>query len=303
MLEINTWRDPYDAGFSPTRPKQIELQEGLTVLVGCNGAGKTTLLLNIEDELKDQKIPCHMYDNLHDGGSGSILSSVLSGIGGEEGDTMELGMTAYSSSEGECIKLHLGRQSRLYREFFQSGYYKNRSYRFGRIFSNDEEKEVKTKKRVLLFDAVDSGMSVDAVVEIVDFFNVLIRDAKKMGIELYLIISANEYELARNNHCFDVNAGKYINFANYEEYRSFILKSREKKEKRIQKQEIFFEKRKQKQIKDAIKQIEKNNREIENLKQKVDKHCYVKYKIKDLESKNKQLEEKYKLTSDCKSDS
>lgn len=33
---IKTWRDPYDAGFSTCRKKQIEIQQGLTVLVGCN---------------------------------------------------------------------------------------------------------------------------------------------------------------------------------------------------------------------------------------------------------------------------
>lgn len=37
---INTWRDPYDEGFSTCRLKQITIKSGLTVLVGCNGAGK-----------------------------------------------------------------------------------------------------------------------------------------------------------------------------------------------------------------------------------------------------------------------
>ena len=54
---IKTWRDPYDAGFSTCRKKQIEIQQGLTVLVGCNGSGKTTLLHNIKSELKKEDIP------------------------------------------------------------------------------------------------------------------------------------------------------------------------------------------------------------------------------------------------------
>lgn len=44
MITINTWRDPYDAGFTTTKPKQVSFQPGLTVLVGCNGAGKTHCL-------------------------------------------------------------------------------------------------------------------------------------------------------------------------------------------------------------------------------------------------------------------
>lgn len=53
---INTWRDPYDEGFSTCRLKQITIKSGLTVLVGCNGAGKSTLLRNIKSELKKRKI-------------------------------------------------------------------------------------------------------------------------------------------------------------------------------------------------------------------------------------------------------
>lgn len=37
---INTWRDPYDEGFSTCRSRQITIHSGLTVLVGCNGSGK-----------------------------------------------------------------------------------------------------------------------------------------------------------------------------------------------------------------------------------------------------------------------
>ena len=66
-MKIETWRDPYDAGFSPTKPKEIELNSGLTVLVGCNGAGKSTLLLNIKEYVKGQNIPCYYYDNLSSG--------------------------------------------------------------------------------------------------------------------------------------------------------------------------------------------------------------------------------------------
>lgn len=49
---INTWRDPYDEGFSICRFKQVTIKSGLTVLVGCNGIGKTTMLHNIQSELK-----------------------------------------------------------------------------------------------------------------------------------------------------------------------------------------------------------------------------------------------------------
>lgn len=242
---IKTWRDPYDAGFSPTKPRQIELQPGLTVLVGCNGAGKTTLLLNIEEEARKNKIPVHRFDNLHDGGTnpfGAILSDC-----GEEGDTLSMGIDLWTASEGEAIKLNLGRQSRLYKEFLRSGWYKNRNYKMSTIFSDDKKKDTESNIRILLYDAVDSGMSIDSVIEVKAFFDLIMQDAKEMGIELYLIISANEYELARGENCFDVNSGKYLTFEDYEAYRAFIIKSRKQKEVRIEKQKIWYEKRRQKE--------------------------------------------------------
>ena len=79
-MKIKTWRDPYDSGFTPTKAKEIELNTGLTVLVGCNGAGKSTLLRNIWNECKKYHIPCLVYDNLHDGGDKSIGSFGFSSL-------------------------------------------------------------------------------------------------------------------------------------------------------------------------------------------------------------------------------
>lgn len=31
---------------------------------------------------------------------------------------------------------------------------------------------------------------------------------------MYIIIAANEYKLARNSNCFDINSGKYLQFKN-----------------------------------------------------------------------------------------
>ena len=110
MITINTWRDPYDAGFTTTKPKQVSFQPGLTVLVGCNGAGKSTLLMNIKEEVAEQKLPCHSYDNLVDGGN--HLGAILGGYG-EEGDDLALGLQkgkrlkGISQGNHVCIKVSL----------------------------------------------------------------------------------------------------------------------------------------------------------------------------------------------------
>ena len=246
---IKTWRDPYDAGFSPTKPKEIEIQPGFTVLVGCNGAGKSTLLLNIQEHCKENNIPCLYYDNLHDGGSNAMSSLFYFGdyVGGAD---------LFTSSEGESIKINIGRKSTTFNEFIQNGYVNDREYRLIQVFSgldNNTVDVIECKDRVFLFDAVDSGLSVDSVVEIKDLFELVIDDNKDLDRNIYIVIAANEYELARNVNCFDVNAGKYIKFLDYEDYRSFIIKSRVLKEKRIEKQAEWREKQKSKELKEYTK--------------------------------------------------
>ena len=260
MIRIKTWRDPYESGFSPTRPKEISIEEGLTVLVGCNGAGKSTLLLNIKDEMKKQKIPYHLYDNLKDGNSTSIAEAFFFG-------DSELGAALCYSSEGEAIKINFGQLSTKFKRFLKDGFFDTKGNRLARIFQEESEEEV-SNKRVLLFDAVDSGLSVDSIIEIKSVFDLILQDAKKFGIEMYIIISANEYELARGSNCFDVNEGKYVAFADYEDYRSFIIKSRKKKEKRIERQAVWFEKKKAKEEAVIAKRKEKYEPLIDAIKKK-----------------------------------
>lgn len=227
---IKTWRDPYDEGFTLTRPKEIEIQPGLTVLVGCNGAGKTTLLHNIQSELRKEKIPCHLYNNLSDGGSNSVGNAFFN-------DDFSLGATLLCSSEGEAISHNIGMLVSKMRNFIVNGEVVDKTSRmqkaFERLYKDDNEKEAElSNERWLLLDAIDSGLSVDNVVEALNVFNLMIDDAKNFGVELYIIVSANEYEMCRGNQCFNVNSGKYISFKDYEDYREFILKSRKRKNKR-----------------------------------------------------------------------
>lgn len=284
MITIKTWRDPYESGFSPTKPREITLEPGLTVLVGCNGAGKTTLLHNIEDAMKTQNIPCHLYDNLRDGGSSSIGEALFS-------KNHELGISLWCASEGEAIKINFGQASIKFERFLKEGFFDSRKNRMAEIFKDSDKGETKPEignKRVLLFDAVDSGLSVDSIVEVKGVLRIVLEQADRLGIELYIIISANEYELARNAECFDVNDGKYIKFTDYEEYRSFILKSRKRKETRIKKQDIWFEKKRQKAADARAKRKAKYEPKIAEIKSRAEKEnreltWHEKSKIQDYE--------------------
>lgn len=224
---IKTWRDPYDAGFSTCRKKQIEIQQGLTVLVGCNGSGKTTLLHNIKSELKKEDIPVFYYDNEKDGGNNSISESIFYG-------NLSFTATALYSSEGENISLNLSKIASKLRKFVETGDNGDRFNALAKTLAlkDDNEENNVSNERWILLDAMDSGYSIDNVIEMKDFFDLVIKDAKEFGIELYIMISSNEYELAHESKCFDVMEGKYIQFASYEDYKKFILRTREKKDKR-----------------------------------------------------------------------
>ena len=224
--KIKTWRDPYDEGFSTCRRKEIEINPGVTVLVGCNGAGKSTLLHNIRDEIKKENIPVFVYDNEKEGGSNSIAESAFY-------NDFSFVTTAAYSSEGENITLNLGKVALKLRNFLRTGEIKgDLTSAFAKIFSNKEDEKIVSNERWILLDAMDSGYSIDNVIEMKKFFQMIIDDAKKMRIELYIVVSSNEYELAHDSNCFDVMEGKYIRFNCYEDYKKFILRSREKKDKR-----------------------------------------------------------------------
>lgn len=228
MHKIKTWRNPYDEGFSTCRRKEVEFKPGLTVLVGCNGSGKSTMLENIKEELHKEKIPMSFYNNEHDGGSNSIGESVFLG-------DINFAATAWTSSEGENITLNLSKIASKWRNFILTGEVNDVSTKFAKSFREAcdiDNKKITSKKRFILLDAMDSGYSIDNVIEMKSLFDLVLEDSEKMGMETYIIVSSNEYELACDTDCFDVTEGKYINFSSYEDFKKFILHTRKKKDKR-----------------------------------------------------------------------
>ena len=198
----NDWYGEDD--FNIFKKKKITIKSGLTVLVGCNGAGKTTLLKQIEQSLKSKDIPVMLHNNKSDGERELKSRAALYG-------DFNIVAKLMMSSEGENIVSVMSESARKMGDFTRR---------------NGNSKEL-----WFMFDAVDSGLSIDNILEIKEQLIpiVLEHDADK---DIYFLISTNSYEFARGENCFDVINGKYIKFANYEEYRDFILKSKEQKLKR-----------------------------------------------------------------------
>ena len=224
MREFSVWRDPFGEGFNLCRRKTIEIKEGLTVLVGCNGAGKTTLLDNIEQDLKKDKIPCvaiHTND--------MNMSDKFSELLWQGGDNINIIAQSVTSSEGENISLRLRLLVSKLAEFIRTGEYDDGSLANKLLKSMQEDKDSENQysdERWILLDSTDSGYSIDNIIELKSVFDIIIDDAIRNCKQLYIVVTANEYEMASQEECFDVNEGKYVKFDDYNVYKKFILKSR-----------------------------------------------------------------------------
>lgn len=193
---------PYDDETELYTKSSFSIDTGLTILVGCNGAGKSTLLNYIKSNLKDENIPYITWDNTsledsHDGAKQSAgirqdYSMLANLMICSEGESINIRMTQFASKLGYfCLNQH----------------------------KNDPEIWI-------LIDALDSGFSIDNIVDIKnDLFKIII-ESKPSFQNIYIVASANAYELARGEKCFDVHNLKYIEFKDYEDYRNFVLKSR-----------------------------------------------------------------------------
>lgn len=196
--------DHYGEGIKMYKKCTVEFKPGLTVLVGCNGAGKTTLLKQLYKKVQNENIPCVMFDNLHNGGSYARQKAVFC-------NDFQFVATSMCSSEGENILLNM--------QAFSNMIY--------RMFSNNPHDQ----EYWILADAIDSGLSIDNIVDLKDGLFKEILDIHKEK-DVYIIVSANAYEMANGEQCFNVTTGKYVPIKSYDKYRSVVLKSREVKDTR-----------------------------------------------------------------------
>ena len=206
MLEYKIEKDPYDADevlFAGKLKRSIE--PGLTVLTGCNGTGKTTILHVVNDAYKySDSHKIFRWTGLTDKGIAKQRSLDM--------QSFDILASLAFSSEGEEINTNIGLLAT----------------RIGNFVRSNDDKDI-----IMLIDGLDSGLSIDNIIETKDFFmELLIPDIEKHGHNCYVIISANEYELAAGEKCIDARSGKEMYFESYEEYRKYILDSRKKKDRR-----------------------------------------------------------------------
>lgn len=187
------------------KKSEVEFEPCITVLVGCNGYGKTTMLQAITSQCRKEKIPYIEFESIGDRRDERNKTTL--------NDDMAYLAMAFVSSEGEEIGMSLGKFAG----------------RLGNFVRNHSDEKI----LVVTMDALDSGYSIDNVVEAKELlFKTVLKDCESKGIELYIFMTANAYELARDEKCFDPIKGEYVSFENYEQYRKYVLNTRKAKDKR-----------------------------------------------------------------------
>lgn len=181
------------------KDKTLNLTPGMTILVGCNGAGKSTLLSVIQDTADRMKIPVIKYDDRVDGDKRST-------------QTLDDFFFSYLfGSEGEKIKGHV---LSLLRDI-------------GSMVAHSNSDDI-----LILLDSIDSGFSIDNIIEFKEQMDSIFELEQENGKNLYMIITANQYEFTIYERCIDVGTGKDVIFDSYDEYVSFILRSRNERDKK-----------------------------------------------------------------------
>ena len=199
-------KSPYDRGVNIYSKATFNFESGVTILVGCNGSGKTTLIELVKEKLDKIGIPYYEFDNYKDGGHTGISSALFR-------NNIQVAATMMCSSEGEKITINMGQEAAKIGNWFKE---------------HKDEKEL-----WLFFDAVDSGLSIDNICDIKEYlFKTIIEDKRFGDKDIYIICSANSYEFANGSNCMDIYSAKYIKFKDYEDYKKFIVKSKERKDKR-----------------------------------------------------------------------
>ena len=200
-------RCPHEQGLQVYKRAFLSFKPGISVLVGCNGSGKSTAFSFIQDILKENDIPVFKYSNLTEGGNTARESALFYG-------NLNLLAEQITSSEGENIVINIGTMAQ------KLGSFVGRNINKGEIW--------------ILLDAIDSGLSIDYIEEVKDFLHSQLID-KLTDIDLYILISTNNYELCIGEACYNVQDCQYIEIDSYETFKKIVKKTRANKSKFIKK--------------------------------------------------------------------
>lgn len=199
-------------------PVKYNINPGITMLIGPNGSGKTTALSQLrslfstEDDLVKKWNKLEINDSIRDLYSSYLYDNVY-----EE--------TFTKSTWGATD--HIDRVAQTFENSEGQNMYDYLYYKINEI-GQAVTKAIKNNKKgiFLLFDGLDSGLSLDVIntirKSVLEF--IIETEKKRSNLEVYIICSANSYEFCNNYDCIDVTNQKHITFTNYEDYEKYFVK-------------------------------------------------------------------------------
>ena len=208
-------RCPHEPRLQVYKKAIQSFRPGISILVGCNGSGKSTAFRYIQDILEENDIPVFKYSNFTDGGNTARESALFYG-------NLNLLAEQITSSEGENIVINIGTMAQKLESF---------------VKRNKEKGEL-----WILLDAIDSGLSIDYIEEVKDFLHNQLID-KLTDIDLYILISTNNYELCIGEACYNIQECQYVKIDSYEKFKKIVKKTRENKSRFIKKYNDLKEKK------------------------------------------------------------
>lgn len=196
-------------GLKLYKPQSVTLHTGLTILSGCNGAGKSSLLNEIHDYVVENKID-HVYLDCN-----------------ESFHVSDIQMMEKTAD----IMTHLQKAWR--------SEYENYSDLFNDwIRTVRPPDSMKGKSFFVIIDGLDSGSDTHFQKMHAKLFKLMCEDATKRGIDIYLVVSCNnfyylaaDYLVGKNIQCpslesFDLPKYKLSEFSRYIEDIEKSLKER-----------------------------------------------------------------------------
>lgn len=199
-------------------PIKYDINPGITMLIGPNGSGKTTALSQLrslfstEDDLVKKWNKLEINDSIRDLYSSYLYDNVY-----EE--------TFTKSTWGATD--HIDRVAQTFENSEGQNMYDYLYYKINEI-GQAVTKAIKNNKKgiFLLFDGLDSGLSLDVIntirKSVLEF--IIETEKKRSNLEVYIICSANSYEFCNNYDCIDVTNQKHITFTNYTDYEKYFVK-------------------------------------------------------------------------------
>lgn len=227
-MEFKIRKDPIEAGNKLFNKTKIELESGkVTCIVGCNGSGKTTLIREIQERIKEKggkELSRDFYRNAFEN---------IFGNNKEEEKENKMYYIDFDKN-ADCANQDIDYvYNRLGIVYSSTG--EGILQRFGRYcaFIGSTVRNLEEGTTLFIFlDDCDAGTSLDMIKDIKEIFPMIINDSEKMGINVYIITTANSYEFCRDCDCISVHDFKHKSFKSYETYKKFVLKSRELKNNR-----------------------------------------------------------------------